>query len=417
VVRTAPAAPGVVVEERLASGARVLVLPEHAAPLVAMRAIFPGGVRYETADTNGLTTLLCRCLTRGTPTRDAEAITQEVNALAGTLQGGGGRNSVGLRGEFLSRHFPSAFRLFADCLLHPVFSETEVTRERGLLLRELNARDDKPGGVVFDVLARTLYRTHPYRMPVLGERGAVERLALEALRAWHAAYMDPSQLVLCVVGDVKVDEVMALAHELFGHSTGRAAPPPRVEAEPPPEAPRQHKQVMARAQSHLVLGFQGARVDEPWRHALEVLCTLLSGQGGRLFRELRDKRSMAYSVSSHTLHGVDPGYLAVYMGTSPEKVEPALAAIRAELERVRDELVPEAELERARQLLIGTHEIGLQRNGARALMLATDACFGVGLENFQHYARRVSAVTAGQVREVARRVIDLERGALAVVGP
>ncbi|WP_257452530.1 M16 family metallopeptidase [Archangium lipolyticum] len=415
--RTSPASPGKVVQERLPSGARILVREERAVPLFAMRAAFPGGLRYETPETNGLTTLLGRSITRGTPSHDAEEISHLIDSFAGSLSGQGGRNSVGLRGEFLSRHFQAAFRLFADCLLNPSFPEAEVTRERALLLQDILTREDKPSGLVFDLFGRTLFRSHPYRLSPLGEQSSVERLGPDALRAYHAAHMDPSQLILSVVGDVRVDEVLALAHEAFGTSRGRAVPPPRIQLEPPPESSRSDKRVLARAQTHLVLGFQGLRVGDGRRHALEVLSTLLSGQGGRLFVELRDKRSMAYSVSSFSMEGVDPGYFAVYMGTSPEKVEAALAGIREELARVRDEPIPEAELARAKQHLIGTHEIGLQRNGARAAMLALDACYDLGLENFLHYADRVAAVTAEDVRTVARQLIDFERGALAIVGP
>jgi zinc protease len=415
--RTSPASPGKVVQERLPSGARILVREERAVPLFAMRAAFPGGLRYETPETNGLTTLLGRSLTRGTPSHDAEEISHLIDSFAGSLSGQGGRNSVGLRGEFLSRYFQQAFRLFADCLLHPSFPEAEVARERALLLQDILTREDKPSGLAFDLFGRTLFRSHPYRLSTLGEQASVEKLGPDVLRAYHAAHMDPSQLVLSVVGDVKVDEVLALAHEAFGTSRGRAAPPPEVRPEPPPESPRSDKRVLARAQTHLVLGFQGVRVGDGRRHALEVLSTLLSGQGGRLFVELRDKRSMAYSVSSFSMEGVDPGYFAVYMGTSPEKVEAALAGIREELARVRDEPIPEAELARAKQHLIGTHEIGLQRNGARAAVLALDACYDLGLDNFFHYADHVAAVTAEDVRAVARQLIDFNRAALAVVGP
>jgi zinc protease len=408
---------GQVVEQVLPSGARILVRQEQAVPLFALRAAFPGGLRYETQANNGLTTLLGRTLTRGTPTRDAEEISRLVDGFAGSLVGQGGRNSVGLRGEFLSRHFEAAFRLFAECLLQPTFPEAEVARERGLLLQDILTREDKPNALAFDLFSRTLYSTHPYRLSMLGEQATVAAMGPEALRAYHAAYMDPSQLTLAVVGDVNVDAVMALANEYFGQSRGQAAPAPQVPTEPPPASPLINKRVLARAQAHLVLGFQGVRVTESWRHALEVLSTLLSGQGGRLFLELRDKRSMAYSVGSFSVEGVDPGYFAVYMGTSPEKVEDAQAGIRAELTRVRDEPIPEDELARAKQHLIGTHEIGLQRNGSRAALLALDACYGVGLENFLSYAERVAAVTAADVRAVAQRVIDFNRSALAIVGP
>jgi zinc protease len=415
--RSVPQGATKVVQETLPSGARLVIREERAVPLFAMRAAFPGGLRYETAADNGLTTLLTRSLTRGTPGHDAEEISHLIDAYAGSLSGQGGRNSVGLRGEFLSKHFESAFRLFADVLNNPTFPEAEVARERGLLLQDILTREDKPSGLAFDMFNRTLFRSHPYRMPSLGEQASVEKLGPDALKAYHAAYMDPSQLSLCVVGDVKTDEVLALANEYFGASRGKALAAPDVRPEAPPELPRSEKRVLARAQAHLVLGFPGARVYDAWRHPLEVLSTVLSGQGGRLFVELRDKRSMAYSVSSFSIEGVDPGYFAVYMGTSPEKVDAALAGIREQLTRMCEELVPEDELARAKQHLIGTHEIGLQRNGSRAALLALDACYGLGMANFLHYADQVAKVTAEDVRSVARRVIDFNHSALAIVGP
>jgi zinc protease len=117
------------------------------------------------------------------------------------------------------------------------------------------------------------------------------------------------------------------------------------------------------------------------------------------------------------VEGVDPGYFAAYIGTSPEKLNDAMAGIRTELARVRDERVSEAELARAKQHLIGSNEIGLQRNAARAGLLALDTCYGMNLENFLHYSERIAAVTAEDVQAVARSVIDFNHSALAIVGP
>lgn len=406
-----------IIEERLPSGARVLIREEPAVPLFAMRAAFLGGLRYERSSDNGLTLLLGRMLTRGTPSRDAEAISRRIDAFAGSLHGNAGRNSVGMRGEFLSKHFAGAFDLFADCLLHPSFPDAEFEHERALQLQDVHTRDDKPSGVAFELFAKTLFHAHPYRMSTLGERQTLEALHPDTLREYHRRYCDPSQLVLSVVGDVRADEVLARAHEAFGKSFGHAAQPPPVPDELPPSTPREAMRTLAKAQTNLVLGFRGARLTDRWRHALEVLSTILSGQGGRLFIELRDKKSMAYSVSSLTMEGIEPGYFAVYMGTSPEKVPAALAGIREQLERIRDEKVSEVELARAREHLIGTHEIGLQRNGARAGLLALDALYGLGQENFLHFADRISAVTVEDVQAAARRVIDFSKSALAVVGP
>jgi zinc protease len=403
--------------ERLANGATVIVREERSVPLFAMRASFMGGVRYEQPSDNGITTLLARTLTRGTANLGSEQLSHLIDSLAGSLSAIAGRNSMSLRGEFLSRHFERAFELFADVLQQPAFDDAEVERERKLQLQDIASRDDRPSSVAFELFSKTLWQTHPYRLSTLGERATVEQLTPEALRRYHARYMDPSQMTLAIVGDVDTDAVLERLHRVLGGTRGQATPAPAIAPEPAWNGPRQVKHTLQKAQTHLVLGFPGARVADPWRRALEVMQTMLSGQSGRLFLELRDKRSMAYSVSAMVMEGIDSGSFSVYMGTSPEKVDAALEGIRAELGRMRDELVSEAELARAREHLIGTQGIGLQRNGARAGVMALDACYGLGADAFLKYPDEIARVTAEDVRQAARRVIDFERSALAVVGP
>lgn len=403
--------------ETLPNGATLVVREERAVPLFALRASFLGGVRYETPAENGLTSLLARTLTRGTETLGAEAFSHLVDSLAGSLSAMAGRSSMSLRGEFLSKHFDRAFELFAETLQRPAFPEGEFARERALQLQDIASRDDRPSSIAFELFSKTLWQEHPYRLSTLGEKASVEALTPEALRRYHGRFLDPSQMTLAVVGDVDTAEVVSRARALLGGTRGQAAKAPAVAPEPPWTGAREARRVLQKAQSHLVLGFPGAKVSDDWRRPLEVLQTMLSGQSGRLFMELRDKRSMAYSVSALSLEGVDPGYFAVYMGTSPEKVDAALAGIREELEKLRETLASEAELSRAREHLIGTQAIGLQRNGARAGVMALDACYGLGPEAYLGYGDAIARVTAEDVRAVARRVIDWDRSVVAVVGP
>src|SRR5262249_58146263 len=167
-------------------------------------------------------------------------------------------------------HLDRAFGLFADCLRDPVFPEEELEHERHLLLQEIAARDDRPSSLAFDGFSRTLFLHHPYRLPQQGERATVESLSREALVDYHRRYLDPSQLVLAIIGDVDTAEALALARARFGASTGRAGPPPDIAREPPPTERRRFHRSLARAQAHLVLGFQGLTVGDPDRHALEV---------------------------------------------------------------------------------------------------------------------------------------------------
>jgi zinc protease len=408
--------PGLTVE-KLANGATVVVREERAVPLFAMRATWPGGLRYETDANNGLTALLARTLTRGTATLDAEQVSHLVDRLAGSLSAVAGRSSLSLRGEFLSRHFERAFELFAEVATCPAFPEGEFAREQKLLLQDIAARDDRPSSVAFELFHKTLFRAHPYRLSLQGEAGSVMALTPAALCEYHRRFLDPSQMTLAVVGDVDAEVVVERARAAFEKAGGGAAAPPAVPVEPGWDEPREAKRQLQKAQTHLVLGFPGARVTDDWRRPLEVLQTVLSGQSGRLFLELRDKRSLAYSVSALVMEGVDPGYFALYMATSPEKVGAALEGMRAELARVREQLVSDAELSWAKEHLLGTHDIGLQRNGARAGVLALDTCYGLGPDADFRYGEEISRVTAAAVREVAQRVIDFERSALAVVGP
>src|SRR5262249_16404694 len=286
-----------------------------------------------------------------------------------------------------------------------------------LQLQEIAAREDRPSSLAFDAFSRALFEHHPYRMPQMGERATVESLSVEQLRAHHQRFLDPSRMVLAIIGDVNGAEVVERVRTLFGAAGEDSGPLPEVPREAPPTERRSVHRTLARAQAHVVLGFQGLTLFDPDRHALEVLAAVLSGMGGRLFTELRDKRSMAYSVTSMAVEGLDPGYFAVYIGTSADKREAAEAGMEAELQRVLDAPITSAELDRAKAHLVGTHEIGLQRNAARAALFALDGVYGLGLENFEHYDERIQSVSAEDVLRVARRIIQLARAVVAVVGP
>jgi zinc protease len=136
-----------------------------------------------------------------------------------------------------------------------------------------------------------------------------------------------------------------------------------------------------------------------------------------LFVELRDRQGLAYRVSAFSLEGVDPGYFAVYLATSPENFEVARRGIERELGRVRTQPVPRPELERAKKYLVGTHEISLQRRAALASTLAFHECYGQGWDEYRRYAPQILAVTVADIQRVARQYLDPSRQVLACVRP
>jgi zinc protease len=416
-VRFAEPRTGALRREELPGGGVLLVKEERAVPLVAMRAVWSGGLRAETEETAGISMMLARLAAKGTQHRGPEQVVRTMEAMGGSMGGNSGRNSFGLRAELLSRHFEEGLDLFIEALAEPAFREEEVARERTLQLDELRAREDNPAGVAFLLFAETMYRRHPYRLDTLGTAASVARMSPGLLADYRARLYPAAHATLSVVGDVDPDRVSQLVRARLQRFA--RGPLPRLDPpeEEPVSSPRTALRTLDKAQAHLVLGFPGARLTDPLRWELEVLSAILSGQGGRLFLELRDKRSLAYSVTSFSVEGVDPGYFAVYIGCGPAKLNEALEGIRRELERCRDAPPTAAELDRARTHLIGTHAIGLQRNSARAAVYAFDECYGLGANASSRYAERVSAVSAADVLAAAQRVLDPRSEVLTLVAP
>jgi len=407
---------GPLLREELPGGGVLLIKEERAVPLVALRAAWQGGLRAEDASNSGINALLARLVSKGTRTRGAERLVREMEAMGGSLGGNAGRNSFGLRAEFLSRHLAEGFDVFAEGIGAPAFDPEEVQRERTLQIDELRSREDNPAGIAFLLFGETLYRKHPYRFDSLGTESSVGRLEPGLLAQYRSHHYPVGAVTLSVVGDVDPGQV----RELVRRKLNGSGAPRKVLAPPQEEpllAPRFAVKRLDKAQAHLVIGFPGMRLSDEAHWPLEVLSAVLSGQGGRLFVELRDKRSLAYSVTSFSMEGLDPGYFAVYIGCGPGKVQEALDGIRNELRRVRESLIPAQELERARTHLIGTHAISLQRNSARAAVYAFDECYGLGADASARYAERIAAVTAEEVLAAAQRVLTPSREVIALVAP
>ncbi|HWP35677.1 MAG TPA: pitrilysin family protein [Thermodesulfobacteriota bacterium] len=410
-------ADGEVTRVVLDNGLRVLVKEAHAVPIVTMRIVFLGGVRAETERTAGLNNFLAGMLTKGTATRSAAEIAREIESIAGSLEGDSGRNTFGATATVLSRFLDEGLDLFADVVLNPAFPPAEIEKRRQDVLAAIRAQEDNPSAYVFRLFARALFPAHPYGLNTLGTEASIRALTRDDLVDYYRRFAAPNNAVLAVVGDVSTPEILERLKAKFGAWPRREVPLPT----PPPQAPHpavtRVEEVKPKAQAQIVVGNLGTTVTDPDRYALQVLNAVLSGQGGRLFYELRDRESLAYALSSFSIEGLEPGAFGVYIGTAPDKVPRALAAIERELERVRTERVAPEELERAKRYLIGSFEIDLQRGSATALTLALNELYGVGYEEYRRYAEKINAVTADDVLRVARKVIQPERYTVAIIRP
>ncbi|HZW36889.1 MAG TPA: pitrilysin family protein, partial [Candidatus Deferrimicrobiaceae bacterium] len=408
---------GVVVKkEVLENGIRVIVRENHAVPVVAVEAGFLGGLRAETAAKNGISMMTAELLTKGTRERTAQEISVAVEDMAMELSGFSGRNSFGLAAKFMRKDFEQGFRLFTESLREPTFPAEELEKKRQEILGKLKLQKDNLTQSVFLLFLATHYGSHPYAWNTLGKDETVRGITREDVEAYYARWNDPRNLVIAISGDIGVEEALSAVRKSFGDLPRRKDfVPLKPMPVPAQEEIRQGEEQREKQQAHFVIGYPGARFTDPDRYSMNLLGAALAGMGGRLFTNLRDKKSLAYSVTSFSSEQVDPGFFAFYMGTSADKLKDAIADTLKEIEEVRKDGVTREEFERAKKWMIGTYEIGLQSNSSYAEKMMYNEIYDIGYEETFKAAERIQAVTLEEVNRVAAKVLSTERYTIAIL--
>jgi len=401
----------------LENGITLIVKNVPTNPLVSFYATFPGGLMAENSKTNGIGNFTASMLMRGTSTYSREELAREVEGMAGSIDGFSARNSSGVSADFLSADFDKGLKLFADVTINATFPEKEIKGLRKDILAAIEKKKDNIPSYTFKLFLKKLYNSHPYGMPVIGSAETIKALKREDLVKHYKKLFVPKRMVLVITGDVDVDYAIKKARKVFA-SFKRISPGIIAPKKPQwPAAIRRTGAVRRKAQTNIGLGFMATTIGSKDSYPFSVLSEILSGQGGRLFLNLRDKRSLAYSVSAFLRGGVDPGFFALYIASAPEKKEEAIKGLLDELKNIQSEVVSEAEINRARNYITGSYEIGLQTPASQAADMANNELFGLGYNFSQKYPKLIQAVTREDVLRVAKKYLNLEAYTISVVGP
>jgi zinc protease len=404
----------------LPTGLRLLVKEDHRLPFVEFRAVLRGGVLAETPANSGISQLLSKMLLQGTASRSAEQIAGEIESVGGSIDTFGGNNSFGVTTEVLSSDFNVGLELLADVLLHPQFPEDALEREQQIQLAAIRGRRDELLRLCGQLMRRNLFGEAGYGLDNLGTETSVPGLKTADLRAFHAKLTAPENCVLAVYGDVKAEAVRAAVERtLAGWRNGgdTVAWPKRDGVFAGGAAPKRVSEVCDKKQAVLVLGFGGTTMFSEDRYALELLQEACSDLGSRLFLRIREKLGLAYYVGAQHFSGLVPGYFAFYAGTEPGKTALVEAEFLAEAKLLCEEGLSEDELKRAKAKIIGQKKIARQELGGLAMGNALDELYGLGYDRGEKDDARYEAVTAEQVRAVARKYLRPETSVLAVICP
>jgi zinc protease len=401
----------------LDNGLRLLVREDPRLPLVSMTAAFRGGVLAESPENNGITRLLAQTLLKGTKTRPAEQLAEEIESSGGSISAEAGSNTYSVSVDVLAPQLDKGLEILADVLLHPTFPEREVALEKSAQIAAIKAEDDQITSVASNLLRQRLFGEHPYSLRATGTEESVTSLSRNDLQQFHTNHTVAKNGVLAVFGDVKAEEVLAAVEKYFS-----ALPAGELALTDPPESSKLAERVEARKdldkqQAVVMVGFRGSSVTDPDRPALELLSSASSDLGSRFFDRIREQMGLAYFVGAAQSNGLAPGMFVFYVGTDPAKVDQVSEALNEEIAKLAMGAMTGEELQRAKMKMLGAEAIRNQSNAAKARSSSINELVGLGYDHSERRAEEINKVTLEDIHDVARRYFQDPRPVEITVGP
>lgn len=389
---------------RTERGVPVLVRRKPGAPIVHAGLYALGGARNEHAHNAGITKLLSRTALKGTAHRDATCLAEEMELLGGVLRSSAGSETFGWSTSVPTRHLPAALELLADIVQRPSLQQDALETELAVALAEVASLGDDMYRHPVRLALEAAFPGHPFGLPAAGLEPSLRAATPESLREWHRRQVLEGELVIGIVGDVDPADAAAVASAHFGQVEWR--PSPGV-AEPAwPSAPASRAESRDRAQTALALALPAPSRRDPERVAAELLTDIASGLGGRFFEELRDRRSLAYTVHLTSVPRTTAGLFLAYIGTDPAREAEAREGLLEQFRLFAEEPVTDEELQRARMYALGSHAIARQGGGYLLSEMLDAWLLGERLEELESYAERVRGTTADDIRAVASRALE-----------
>ena len=393
----------------LANGMILLTSEQRALPMVSIELLIDAGSRHDAPKQEGLANLTARLLTYGTQRRTALQISETLDFIGAGLSAGCGEDLATVSMTVLKKDLATGLELLAEVLTLSTFPQEEIDRQKQSIIASIKAREESPGDIAQRRFAAALYPQSPYGRPVEGIEVSVKGLEQQSLRAFYERYYRPNRTILSVVGDISHQEVARALNEAFrswpkGEPATAPVPPSKVGSG---ETLRVNKDL---TQANIILGHEGVGRENPDYYAIQVMNYILGGGGfsSRTLDSIRNERGLAYSVYSYFSAEKGHGTFELVMQTKNETALEAIRIAKAEIRRMREELVTEEELSDAKDYLTGSFPLRFDTNRKVANFLAQVEYFQLGLDYPDHYPDLIRKVTREDVQRVAQTYLKPE---------
>ncbi|KPK99623.1 MAG: hypothetical protein AMJ91_07100 [candidate division Zixibacteria bacterium SM23_73_3] len=402
----------------LDNGLKLIVIEHHELPVVAFRLILKSGSTCDPQGKAGLANLTAGLLRKGTKTRSATQIAEEIDFVGGSVGAGSGLDATYATCQVLAKHFDVGLDLLSDIILNPVFKEDEIDRLRKQTLAGIKQQKDNPGSVAEEKFRKFVFGDHPYGQPSEGTEESITNILRDDIVGFHKGYYVPNNAILAVVGDVKSKEVIKKVKAKFLQWGGVEITLPSV-VEPPPIKGHQILLVDKPdlTQTYIRVGHLGIQRKNPDYFPVKVMNYILGGGGfaSRLMDEVRSKRGLTYGIHCSFDDNKLKGAYEVSTFTQNDSTIAAINAIIEQIKKIRAEGVTDKELEDTKSFYTGYFPLQFETPQQIATQVLDVELYELGEDYIKSYRDNIKGVTKEEVLRVAQKYLDPDNLKLVVV--
>ena len=408
------------VEETLPNGLRVIVVQRSETPLVSAQLLIKNGGEVDPPELAGLADMTAGLLTKGTQSRDATRIAQEIESLGGSLDSVARWDSSLVNVSVMSSKFAQAMEILADVVRRPTFKSEEVERLRQQYLDAVTLALGEPGSIARFVAARVVFGDSPYGHPLSGTAESLTRITSADITKLHSRYYRPDNAILVIGGDITAKDGIALATKYFGDWQKPSASLPEISAAKETAASKTGRIVVIdkpdAGQAAVYLARTGINRKDPDYFRGIVSNSVLSGYSGRLNQEIRIKRGLSYGAGSSLDARRDVGPFVASAQTKNESGAVVADLLLSEIGRLSSAPPADLELTPRKAVLIGGFSRNLETAGGLVAQVGSLALYGMSLDEINRYINNVQAITTADIQKFAGTRLDAKTSNIIIVG-
>lgn len=401
----------------LSNGLRIVTIPMKDTQTAIAMVLVEAGSNYEDKDINGLSHFLEHMCFKGTKSRTGPEIQYYLDSIGAESNAFTGFEYTGYYAKTHFKKIDKVLDVVSDIYLNSQFPEQGIEPERGVIIEEINMYEDLPQWQVNDLWLKTLFPNQSAGRPILGPKENIKRFKQKDFLDYYKKHYIAPKTVVVIAGNIDKPEVLGQVKRLFKNiPIGKVAKKKKVvENQKSPQLNIKYKKT---DQTHLICGFRTFPLGDKRNPALKVAATVLGkGFSSRLFAKMRDELGMCYYTKARSESLTDHGYFTVSAGVTNSRAEEAVEVIIEEFKKLRDELIPEKELTKAKDFALGQIALNLETSDQIADFYGFQELLHEDIENPKEYMNKIKAVTAEDIQKVLKQVFVNKGLNLTIVGP